>query len=706
MKSLIDRIFRDGRCLDGGILKVDRFINEQMDPDLMKQMAVEFFSRFARLGINKIMTVEASGIAPAVMLGYVMELPVVFAKKLKPSTMGSNLTTVVHSFTKDKDFTLYISREHLTPEDRVLFIDDFLAFGNTGLGVLDLCNQAGATLLGMGFIIEKEFQKGREVLNAAGVKKIESLAIIESLENNRIKFKNQRVKTVNIFEEACRCLLCEDAPCTKASKRGDPARAIRAVRFENHKLAMRWVRDCTDDDLERAEQACIHYNWPIRIHEMLNVISKDQVAMSETEDDWTANAPSLSIDFCGIRCENPFFLASSAVCTNYEMVARAFDAGWGGVFYKTICMQEIREVSPRFDAMHNNATHGDFYGFRNMEQLSELPVDEDFEILRRLKQNYPTKIVVASIMGQTDEEWMELAKKSEAAGCDAVELNFSCPQMKYKGMGSDVGQDPELVQHYTACVKSCVSIPVIAKMTPNITHVTEPATASLLGGADALSAINTIKSVTMDSDAEVSGHLTISGYSGRAVRPIAMRFVLELAQMSVPVPAAKLQGTQQSKEAALNARPELSGIGGIETWRDALEFIQLGCSNVQVCTAVMQYGYRIVEDMILGLQHYMVKRGVSSLQELVGERLSKFKQPETLDRDTVIYPKFNKELCVGCGRCAVSCNDGGHQALEFDAVSRYPRLIGNKCVGCHLCRLVCPAGAIGLSKRVPKKDKM
>lgn len=704
MKSLIDRIFRDGRCLDGGILKVDRFINEQMDPDLMKQMAVEFFSRFARLGINKIMTVEASGIAPAVMLGYVMELPVVFAKKLKPSTMGSNLTTVVHSFTKDRDFTLYISREHLTPEDRVLFIDDFLAFGNTGLGVLDLCNQAGATLVGMGFIIEKEFQKGREVLNDAGVKKIESLAIIESLENNQIKFKNQRVKTVNIYEEASRCLLCEDAPCTKASKRGDPARAIRAVRFDNHKLAMRWVRDCTDDDLERAEQACIHYNWPIRIHEMLNVISKDQVAMGETEDDWAANAPSLSIDFCGIRCENPFFLASSAVCINYEMVARAFDAGWGGVFYKTICMQEIREVSPRFDAMHNNATHGDFYGFRNMEQLSELPVDEDFEILRRLKQNYPTKIVVASIMGQTDEEWMELAKKSEAAGCDAVELNFSCPQMKYKGMGSDVGQDPELVQHYTACVKSCVSIPVIAKMTPNITHITEPAAASLLGGADALSAINTIKSVTMDSDAEVSGHLTISGYSGRAVRPIAMRFVLELAQMSVPVPAAKLQGTQQSKEAALNARPELSGIGGIETWLDALEFIQLGCSNVQVCTAVMQYGYRIVEDMILGLQHYMVKRGVSSLQELVGERLSKFKQPETLDRDTVIYPKFNKELCVGCGRCAVSCNDGGHQALEFDAVCRYPRLIGSKCVGCHLCRLVCPAGAIGLSKRVPKKE--
>ena len=486
---------------------------------------------------------------------------------------------------------------------------------------------------------------------------------------------------LNVYEEASRCLLCADAPCTKACGSGDPARAIRAIRFDNHKLAAQWVSNCTDADLERAEQACIHYNWPIRIREVLNSLSKDDVD--------TAKTPSLAIDFCGIHCENPFFLASSAVCTNYEMVARAFDAGWGGVFYKTITMQEIREVSPRFDAMHDNGTHGDFYGFRNMEQLSELPVEEDFEILRRLKHDYPTKGVVASIMGQTDEEWMLLARKAEEAGCDAVELNFSCPQMKYEGMGSDVGQSAQLVRHYTACVKGCVKIPVIAKMTPNITHITEPAAACLEAGADALSAINTIKSVTMDADAEVSGHLTVSGYSGRAVRPIAMRYVLEMAQMSVP------EGT---------GRIELSGIGGIETWRDALEFIQLGCNNVQVCTAVMQYGYRIVEDMILGLQRYMMKRGVTSLQTLVGERVSKFLTPEALDRDTIIYPKFNKDRCVGCGRCAISCRDGGHQALEFDGETRTPRLQGSKCVGCHLCRLVCPAGAIDVTKRVVKKN--
>ena len=480
---------------------------------------------------------------------------------------------------------------------------------------------------------------------------------------------------LNVYEEASRCLLCQEAPCSKACKTGDPARAIRAIRFDNSKTALRWVKDCSDADLERAEQACIHYNWPLHIKEMLRSIQEDEV------DD--SHYPSLEISFCGIKCENPFFLASSAVCTNYDMVARAFEAGWAGVFYKTICLQEIKEVSPRFDAMHNNATHGDFYGFRNMEQLSENPVELDFDILRRLKQNYPTKIVVASIMGQTEEEWIRLAKMAEEAGCDAVELNFSCPQMKHKGMGSDVGQDAELVRTYTACVKNSVSIPVIPKMTPNITHIEEPAMACVQAGADAISAINTIKSVTMDEDAEVAGQRTISGYSGRAVRPIALRHILELAQMPEKV--------------------ELSGIGGIETWRDALEFIQLGCNNVQVCTAVMQYGYRIIDDLLLGLQRYMAKCHITHLQELVGEQLPSFLKPSTINRDTIVYPKFNKDLCVGCGRCQMSCNDGGHQAIIFDAETRQPHLIGNKCVGCHLCRLVCPAGAIGVSKRVPKR---
>ena len=479
---------------------------------------------------------------------------------------------------------------------------------------------------------------------------------------------------ISIQEEAARCLLCENAPCSKACGKGDVARSIRAVRFGNEAIARQWLEGCDVSDLEKAEQACIHYDRPIRINEIANQLPEAS----------RADLPSLAIDFCGMPCENPFFLASSSVCTNYEMVARAFEAGWAGVFYKTICLDEINEVSPRFDVMHREGEKGDFGALRNMEQLSENPAEVDFDILHRLKQNYPNKIVVASIMGSTEEQWIDLAKMAEAAGVDAVELNFSCPQMRLAGMGSDVGQDPELVTFYTSYVKHSVSIPVIPKMTPNITMMSQPAMGAYFAGADAISAINTIKSVTMDERAEVSGKWTVSGLSGRAVKPIALRFILEMSQNPV-----------------MN-NLKMSGIGGIETWRDALEFIQLGCSNLQVCTAVMQYGYRIIDDLKLGLQHYMAKRGITKLSSLVGEQLPNFVKPSDLDRGTVIFPIFDSEKCIGCGRCYVSCKDGGHQAITFGD-DRKPHLVGNKCVGCHLCRLVCPVGAIGVSKRVPKR---
>jgi len=480
---------------------------------------------------------------------------------------------------------------------------------------------------------------------------------------------------MHIQEEAARCLLCADAPCSKACKNGDPARAIRAIRFDNEAIARKWVDACSPQELEEAEKACIHYDFPIRIREIVNQLPKAP----------SHKLPSLEIDFCGLHCESPFFLASSAICTNYEMVARAFDAGWAGVFYKTICMQEIREVSPRFDAVYRYGHKGDFYGFRNMEQLSENPVDMDFDILRRLKRDYPSKIVVASVMGQTEEEWIQLAKMAEEAGCDAVELNFSCPQMRQTGMGSDVGQDPELVTFFTAYVKRSVKIPVIPKMTPNIAHISEPAMGAYFAGADAISAINTIKSITMGEGSEVNGCQTGSGYSGKAVKPIALRHILAM----VKNPMMK--------------NIQYSGVGGIETWRDALEYIQLGCRNVQVCTAVMQYGYRIIDDLVAGLQNYMAERGVEDLSALVGELLPKFQLPSNLDRETVVYPKFERSKCIGCGRCTISCSDGGHQALRMDPETRRPLMDASKCVGCHLCRLVCPVGAISVSRRMMKK---
>ncbi len=192
--------------------------------------------------------------------------------------------------------------------------------------------------------------------------------------------------------------------------------------------------------------------------------------------------------------------------------------------------------------------------------------------------------------------------------------------------------------------------------------------------------------MTLGEGSEVNGCQTGSGYSGKAIKPLALRHILAM----VKNPMMK--------------KIQYSGIGGIETWRDALEFIQLGCKNVQVCTAVMQYGYRIIDDLILGLQTYMAERGVERVEDLVGELLPKFHLPSDLDRDTMVYPKFEREKCIGCGRCYISCQDGGHQAIEFDVETRKPRLIGQKCVGCHLCRLVCPVSAIGLSKRFSKKQ--
>ena len=483
-------------------------------------------------------------------------------------------------------------------------------------------------------------------------------------------------RQLNIQEEVARCLLCHDAPCSRACGHGDPARAVRAARFDNIDLAAQWLAECSEGDLARAEDACIHYDRPIRLRQLAQLLPPAPASQQ---------LPSLAIDFCGIRCENPFFLASSAICTNYEMVARAFEAGWAGVYFKTICLQDINEVSPRFDAVNRMGSCGDFTAFRNMEQLSENPVEQDFETLHRLKQNYPSKVVIASIMGQTEEEWIQLAKMAEQAGVDAVELNFSCPQMRLTGMGSDVGQNPELVLFYTAHVKHAVGIPVIPKMTPNITHINQPAMAAYFASADAISAINTIKSVTMGDRGAVSGKKAISGLSGRAVKPIAQRYILQMAQNSIMKSI------------------EFSGIGGIETWRDALEFIQLGCRNVQVCTAVMQYGYRIIDDLILGLQHYMAQRGVSDLSQLVGEELPHFANAGDLDRSTVVYPMIDRERCIGCGRCYVSCQDGGHQAITF-GTDHKPQIHGNKCVGCHLCSLVCPMGAITQAKRVGKHE--
>lgn len=383
----------------------------------------------------------------------------------------------------------------------------------------------------------------------------------------------------------------------------------------------------------------------------------------------------LSIDFLGVKCENPFFLSSSPVGSNYEMIKKAFEAGWGGVYYKTIGVYIPDECSPRFDIGRKEDLA--WTGFKNMEMISDKPLEVNLEYISRLKEDFPTKVMAVSIMGSNDEEWVYLTKKVTEAGADIIELNFSCPQMDSHEMGSDVGQNPNLVAHYTKLCVENTHLPVVAKMTPNIGHMEIPAEAAVKAGAKGIAAINTIKAITnLDLESvtampAINGKSSISGYSGAAVKPIALRFITQMKQYD-----------------PLKDVP-ITGMGGIETWQDALEFLLVGASNLQVTTAVMQYGYRIVEDMISGLSHYMDERGIEKLEDLVGLALPNIVGADEIDRDFKIIPEINYDKCVKCGRCYVSCFDAAHQAIDWDSEERKP-IINDNCVGCHLCLNVCP----------------
>ena len=349
----------------------------------------------------------------------------------------------------------------------------------------------------------------------------------------------------------------------------------------------------------------------------------------------------------------------------------------GGVCYKTISYMDIHEASPRFSAIKDE--NGNIQGFKNIEQLSQHTVEEECETFKKLKKNYPNKYLMVSVMARTEEEWAKIAKAVEEAGADAIELNFSCPNMVEEGTGSDVGQIPELIERFTRAVKKVVKIPVIPKLTPNVDIISPSAEAAIRGGADGLSAINTIKSVILDDNMKVA----IGGYSGNAVKPIALRFVVEI------------------KQNEKTNKYFLSGMGGIETWEDALDFLELGCENLQVTTAVMQYGYRIIDDLKSGLALYLRKQN-KTLKDIIGSRINDVIDVEEMERDIAIFPKFLTNKCDGCGRCYISCMDGGHQAIKFGD-DRKPILDGEKCVGCHLCKLVCPNGAIVSSEKAVKK---
>ena len=401
------------------------------------------------------------------------------------------------------------------------------------------------------------------------------------------------------------CLLCNNAPCSDACPFGlEIDKIIRSVRFENYSGAANRLPKqlpCETCTYKGCMTACLKgkFSKPVRIDEVMKYIASYEKVKEQDVD--------LSIDFCGVHCENPFFLSSSVVANNYEMVARAFEMGWAGVAFKTIGMFVPNEVSPRFDALRKESLP--FVGFKNIEQISEHTLEENISYLKKLKKDYPSKVIIASILGRDADEWTCLARLMTQAGVDIIECNFSCPHMAEDGLGSDVGQNPELVAAFTKAVKKGTHLPVLAKMTPNIGNMEIPAMAAVDAGADGIAAINTIKSImnveleSFVSGPVVEGKTSVGGYSGKAIKPIALRFIHSLKSCdglkSVPV----------------------SGIGGIETWVDAAEFIALGCENVQITTSVMQYGYRIIEDMIQGMKLYLGSHGYKSISGIVGKAL-------------------------------------------------------------------------------------
>lgn len=487
-----------------------------------------------------------------------------------------------------------------------------------------------------------------------------------------------------------RCAICDNAPCSRACESLDPAALLRSVWFDNEKSA---ASRLPPEELCAAcsapcERACVRPG-EVPIRRLLTRLREEvrpMLELSLPEDE-----ERLRTSFCGIPLENPFLLSSSVVASTYDMCARAFEAGWAGAAFKTVCSFEIHEASPRFSAI--SGSDGGIIGFKNIEQLSDHSVAENMEIFRRLKQNYPTKFILASIMGQNDAEWEELARLCEENGADAIELNFSCPNMADGGLGSDIGQVPELVRRFTAAARRGADIPILAKLTPNVARMSPAAEAALQGGADGIAAINTVKSVigvnphTYVSSPAVHGMSAVGGYSGCAVKPIALRFITELGQN----PAL--------------AGMHLSAMGGVESWLDALEFLLLGADSIQVTTAVMQYGYRIIDDLKAGLNLYLAEKGFQRVSELKGLALGSVSETtDVLERDTVIFPKFHREKCIGCGRCVISCADGGHQAIRLSE-DRRPLFSAKQCVGCHLCVLVCPQRAISSSrKRITKRS--
>ena len=390
----------------------------------------------------------------------------------------------------------------------------------------------------------------------------------------------------------------------------------------------------------------------------------------------------LSTVFAGIRSPNPFWLASAPPTDKAYNVNRAFEAGWGGVVWKTLGEEgpPIVNVSgPRYGALHTPDRR--LIGFNNIELITDRDLHLNLREIKEVKRNWPDRAMVVSLMVPCEEQaWKSILPLVEDTGADGVELNFGCPHgMSERGMGAAVGQVPEYIEMVTAWCKQYSRLPVIVKLTPNITDIRNPARAAKKGGADAVSLINTINSIMgVDPDSLAMSPCTggmgsHGGYCGPAVKPIALNMVAEIAR---------------DKE---TAGLPISGIGGVGTWRDALDYLALGAGNVQVCTAAMVYGFKIVQEMHSGLSNYMDEKGFNSVSEIVGKALPTVSAWQFLNLQHITKAVINQDSCIQCGRCHIACEDTSHQAITASKDGkRYFEVQEDECVGCNLCVVACP----------------
>jgi dihydropyrimidine dehydrogenase (NAD+) subunit PreA len=390
----------------------------------------------------------------------------------------------------------------------------------------------------------------------------------------------------------------------------------------------------------------------------------------------------LRTNFLGIKSPNPFWLASAPPTDKEYNVVRAFKAGWGGVVWKTLgeAGPPIVNVNgPRYGYVHGPDRR--LLGLNNIELITDRPLEVNLREITAVKKAWPDRAMIVSLMVPCEEKyWVDILARVETTGCDGVELNFGCPHgMSERGMGSAVGQVPEYIEMVARWCKAHTRMPVIVKLTPNITDIRHPARAAHKGGADAVSLINTVSSiVSVDLDSfspnpSIDGRGSHGGYCGPAVKPIALNMVAEIA-----------------RDPATRGLP-ISGIGGITTWRDAAEFMALGAGTVQVCTAAMTYGFKVVQEMTSGLSAWMDEKGFTSVDQCVGRAVGNVTDWQYLNLNYVTKARINQDLCIKCGRCHIACEDTSHQAITATVDGkRHFQVIDDECVGCNLCVSVCP----------------